>query len=255
MDLKHFEKHIIPEIEAGFTLEKLRNIIKTGQYAEQDRRESLKETFKPITDELLKIDESIDELKEEFKAAAIEGPPALPEIEGSRQAIEGQRKKKKKSKEPVNTNIHDVIDPETIETAQAFGYPDPMELLNGKDPKEFKDIAREVGKELRRLGGRKAHKKGKEKDEFDKTIKHLQDYKNLIEGYPKNIKPPKHGSGIFYYNNPKDFFDRLHLLGGSIIAGNNSAKNEFSEVAHTLYKLGLFPSEVLNYLLSKFLEI
>ena len=98
MDLKHFEKHIIPEIEAGFTLEKLRNIIKTGQYAEQDRRESLKETFKPITDELLKVDESIDELKEEFKAAAIEGPPALPEIEGPQQAIEGQRKKKKNQK-------------------------------------------------------------------------------------------------------------------------------------------------------------
>ena len=63
MDLKDFEKHIIPEIEAGFALEKLRNIIKTGQYAEQDRRESLKKTFKPITDELLKVDESMDELK------------------------------------------------------------------------------------------------------------------------------------------------------------------------------------------------
>ena len=39
------------------------------------------------------------------------------------------------------------------------------------------------------------------------------------------------------------------------MAGNNSAKNEFSEVAHTLHKLGLFPSEVLNSLLSKFREI
>ena len=39
------------------------------------------------------------------------------------------------------------------------------------------------------------------------------------------------------------------------MAGNNSAKNEFSEVAHTLYKLGLFSSEVLNSLLRKFIEI
>ena len=77
----------------------------------------------------------------------------------------------------------------------------------------------------------------------------------MVEGYPKKIKPPKHGSGIFYYNNPRDLFDRLELLGGSIIAGNNSAKNEFSEVAHTVHKLGLFPSEVLNSLLTKFLEI
>ena len=39
------------------------------------------------------------------------------------------------------------------------------------------------------------------------------------------------------------------------MAGNNSAKNEFSEVAHTLHKNGAFSSEVLNSLLSKFLEI
>ena len=52
MDLKDFEKHIIPKIESGRSIEAVRNIIKTGQYAEQDRRESLKETFKPITDEL-----------------------------------------------------------------------------------------------------------------------------------------------------------------------------------------------------------
>ena len=63
------------------------------------------------------------------------------------------------------------------------------------------------------------------------------------------------GGAIFYYNNPRDLFERLELLGGSIMAGNNSAKNEFSEVAHTLYKLGLFSSEVLNSLLRKFIEI
>ena len=39
------------------------------------------------------------------------------------------------------------------------------------------------------------------------------------------------------------------------MAGNNSAKNEFSEAAHTLHKLGAFPSEDLNSLLSKFLAI
>ena len=81
MDLKDFKKHIITKIEAGRSIETVRNIIKTGQYAEQDRRESLKETFKPITDELKKVDEGIDELKEELKdLKAIEGPPALPAI-------------------------------------------------------------------------------------------------------------------------------------------------------------------------------
>ena len=87
MDIKNFENHIIPKIEAGRTIEAVRNIIKTRQYAKQDRRESLKETFKPITDELEKIDEGIYKLKDELKdLKAIEGPPALPAIEGPQAA-------------------------------------------------------------------------------------------------------------------------------------------------------------------------
>ena len=38
----------------------------------------------------------------------------------------------------------------------------------------------------------------------------------------------KIGSGVVYYNNAADLLDRLELLGGSILAGNNGVKNEFS---------------------------
>ena len=115
---------------------------------------------------------------------AIEGPPALPAIEGPPQDA-FEVKKKKTSKEPVNISLHDVISDEALATVEAFGFPEPVEWLNRKDPKEFKEIARKVGKELKSLGGRKAHKKGKEKDELDETIKELQDYKTLIEGFPQ----------------------------------------------------------------------
>ena len=250
MDLKDFEKHIIPKIEAGRSIETVRHVIKTGQYAEQDRRESLKETYKPITDELEKVNEGIDELKEEFKSLKdIEGPPALPAIEGPQAAIE----EKKKSKEPVSISFYEVIDPETIETAQSFGYPDPMGILNLRDDVQKLDVTKELGKDLKTLGEKKGSAKGKKRDEIDKTIKDLQDYKTRVEGQIKLFSKPQKGSSIFCYNNPRDLFDRLELLGGSIIAGNNSAKNEFSEVAHTLHKLGAFPSEVLNSLLTKFL--
>ena len=77
----------------------VRHIIKNGQHAEQDRRESLKETYKPITDELKKVDEGICKLKDELKdLKAIEGPPALPVIEGPPQdAIEGKKRKNQKN--------------------------------------------------------------------------------------------------------------------------------------------------------------
>ena len=46
-------------------------------------------------------------------------------------------------------------------------------------------------------------------------------------------KYKKLGAGVVYYNNPADLLDKLELLGGSILAGNNVVKNEFSKIAHT----------------------
>lgn len=67
----------------------------------------------------------------------------------------------------------------------------------------------------------------------------------------------KLGSGVVFYNNPRDLFARLELLGGEINAGNNSAKvkNEFSEIAHTLAKLNVFSNEHLGNLLKTYLQL
>ena len=42
-----------------------------------------------------------------------------------------------------------------------------------------------------------------------------------------NNKYKKIGSGVVYYNNPADLLDRLELLGGSILAGNNGVEMNF----------------------------
>ena len=65
-------------------------------------------------------------------------------------------------------------------------------------------------------------------------------------------KYKKIGSGVVYYNNPADLLDRLELLGGSILAGNNGVKNEFSKIAHTLNKLGVLNNNQVNSLLKKY---
>lgn len=64
--------------------------------------------------------------------------------------------------------------------------------------------------------------------------------------------PPKSGSGVRYFNNPHQLFDRLELLAGSIAAGNNGVKNEFSEIAHTVRNMGLLTQTDLNKLLRKY---
>ena len=66
-------------------------------------------------------------------------------------------------------------------------------------------------------------------------------------------KYKKIGSGVVYYNNPADLLDRLELLGGSILAGNNGVKNEFSQIVHTLNKLGVLNNNHLNNLLKEYI--
>ena len=60
----------------------------------------------------------------------------------------------------------------------------------------------------------------------------------------------KIGSGVIYYNNPSDLMDRLELLGGSILAGNNGVKDEFSQIAHKMLQLGIIGKKKLNDLLN-----
>ena len=60
----------------------------------------------------------------------------------------------------------------------------------------------------------------------------------------------KLGSGVIYYNDANDLMDRLQLLGGSILAGNNSVKDEFSQIAHKMFQLGIIGKKKLNDLLN-----
>ena len=54
-----------------------------------------------------------------------------------------------------------------------------------------------------------------------------------------SYKYKKIGSSVVYYNNATDLLDRLELLGESALTGNNGVKHEFSQIVHTLNKLGV----------------
>ena len=58
-------------------------------------------------------------------------------------------------------------------------------------------------------------------------------------------KYSKIGSGVVYYNDPNELINRLELLGGSILAGNDSAKDEFSNIVHKLFQLGMIKVYVI----------
>ena len=54
---------------------------------------------------------------------------------------------------------------------------------------------------------------------------------------------------MIYFNNPHQLLDRLELLGGSILAGNNGVINEFSQIAHLLNQMKVISKKQLNDLL------
>ena len=74
---------------------------------------------------------------------------------------------------------------------------------------------------------------------------------NEIPIHKTSKKYKKIGSGVVYYNDVNDLLDRMELLGRSILAGNNSVKDEFLTIAHKLNELGHITNDQLNDLLKE----
>ena len=81
----------------------------------------------------------------------------------------------------------------------------------------------------------------KNKNPRTETLKQIS-YYNILSEYVNNINKlekiaKKTGQGIIHFNNPQQLVNRLELLAGSIFAGNNGVKQEFSQIAHLLHQL------------------
>ena len=58
---------------------------------------------------------------------------------------------------------------------------------------------------------------------------------------------------IIHFNNPLQLLNRLELLAGSLIAGNNGVMQEFSQIAHLLHQVKVITKKQLNDLLKKYI--
>ena len=91
------------------------------------------------------------------------------------------------------------------------------------------------------------------KNPRENTINFIKKY-NTLSIFASNLSNLKYfktksGSGMIYFNNPHQLLDRLELLGGSILAGNNGVINEFSQIAHLLNQMKVISKKQLNDLL------
>ena len=84
------------------------------------------------------------------------------------------------------------------------------------------------------------------------------DYYNILGEYINNISKlenyaEKTGQGIIHFNDPLQLLDRLELLIGSILAGNDGVLQEFSQIVHLLHQMKVITKKQLNDLLKKYI--
>ena len=85
-------------------------------------------------------------------------------------------------------------------------------------------------------------------------------YRNTMKDYLRSLKYKvgeglaQQDQGIVYFNNPHQLLDRLELLGGSILAGNNGVIPEFSQIAHLLNQMKVISKKQLNNLLKSYIS-
>ena len=191
----------------------------------------------------------------------------LPGYEATLDVDEESEKKDEGEEESVKKPKITTLTYEKDEMDKFLNNKESTDLLNFyglKLPSKYKD------KSLEQL--QKAFEKGMEETaNLKKSIKNVAEYKKdtltgLILAYPIKGKQAKDksrelisqynimqifinnmgqlrnykkitGTGIIHFNNPQQLVNRLELLAGSIFAGNNGVKQEFSQIAHLLHQL------------------
>lgn len=170
--------------------------------------------------------------------------------------------KKPPPPQPVVLNPEKFFSPDDIQTLENnFGLVRPIDLVKLKE-EELQDLLKGTNTAIKSLTGeinglnRRKNKSQKEKD----YIKKRNDEKKIITNYKKAVEAHlislkyKMGSGV-YFNNPHQLLNRLELLAGSILAGNNGVIPEFSQLVHFLNQINVISKKQLNDLLRNYLNI
>ena len=278
MDVEEYKKLARNKIEADALTRQVRDVIKITKWQKQDVREGFKETFKPLIKSQDSIKKSIDEQQnatiaqlkknqlaltqgfEQFNRLADMRELPYDNEEGMDRGLPEPTTSKPRS--PTRYNIEKNLDNVDLGVLKDMGYPRPNEFFD-TNPERLREIRDEVKNDVKVTTGQIAGlKRKKQKTEDEKMeIEFIQmqkdllhKYKNILELYLGSLEY-KMGQGMIYFNNPHQLLDRLELLGGSILAGNNGVIPEFSQIAHLLNQMKVISKKQLNDLLKSYITI
>lgn len=131
-----------------------------------------------------------------------------------------------------------------------------------KNRGELKEILSTVNKEIKFNNGtivglkRKKNPTKENKNllkNFENQKLILKNYKHVLSTFINSLEYQM-GSGV-YFNNPHKLLDRLELLAGSLLAGNNGVIPEFTQLIHYLNQMNVISKKQLNNLLKNYIGI
>ena len=274
MDIEEYKKLARNKIEADVLTRQVRDVIKETKWQKQDMRESFKETFKPLIKSQDSIIKSIDEQQNatiaQLQANQLALTSGLEKINETNlrlaemaelPALEGDyQEPTSKAKSPTRYNIEKNLDNVDLEVLKNMGYPRPNDFFD-TNLERLREIRDEVKNDVKKFTGqiaglnRKKQKTEDEKMKIEIIQMHkdlLHKYKNIIELYLGSLEYQM-GQGMIYFKNPHQLLDRLELLGGSILAGNNGVIPEFSQIAHILNQMKVISKSQLKNLLKTYI--
>ena len=277
MDVEEYKKLARNKIEADALTRQVRGVIKITKWEKQDAREGFKETFKPLIKSQDSIKKSIDEQQNATIAQLKKNQLALTQGFEQFNRLADMRELPYPNEEGWDRNwmpqprppdddvrildLEKNFDGNDLGLLREFGYPRPNDFFE-INPKDLELTLEELNGNIEKLtgeiSGRKKAKNPSPVYEANTEIKKIQKgilmrYKNTMKDYFRSLKY-KVGKGI-YFNNPHQLLDRLELLGGSILAGNNGVIPEFSQIAHLLNQMKVISKKQLNDLLKNYISI
>ena len=281
MDIEEYKKLARNKIEADSLTKQVRDVIKITKWQKQDAREGFKETFKPLIKSQDSIKKSIDEQQNATIAQLKKNQLALTQGFEQFNRLADMRElpypeEDYNNKEgwetiwgpvpayDVRFNLEKNFDGRDLELLKEFGLPRPNNFFEIQ-PKVLDETLEDLKGNIKQLtgeiSGRKKAKNPSPLYEAETEIKKqekglLMKYKNTMKDYLKSLKYKMgEGYGNVYFNNPHQLLDRLELLGGSILAGNNGVIPEFSQIAHLLNQMKVISKKQLNDLLKNYITI
>ena len=278
MDVEEYKKLARNKIEADALTRQVRGVIKITKWEKQDAREGFKETFKPLIKSQDSIKKSIDEQQNATIAQLKKNQLALTQGFEQFNRLADMRELPYPNEEGWDRNwmpqprppdddvrildLEKNFDGNDLGLLREFGYPRPNDFFE-INPKDLELTLEELNGNIKQLtgeiSGRKKAKNPSPVYEAETEIKKMQKgtlikYKNIMKDYFRSLKY-RVGEGMIYFNNPHQFLDRLELLGGSILAGNNGVIPEFSQIAHLLNQMKVISKKQLNDLLKSYISI